>query len=144
MGMRTPWRSSVVMILACGIAGCKTTVRVAAQPAKTEAAAAPASETKSEPKAEAKPEAKPAAAKPMASAVGTLLHMEVKIAAETIVQDPASAPVNANAYGDYMAMMAALSKRMQNFEYSAMLGDLDRYEKQKVTVPPNTDLKELL
>jgi hypothetical protein len=79
-----------------------------------------------------------ALAKMMASAVGGLLHTDVKIAAETVAP---TAP--AGGYGDYMSAVTALGRRMSNFEYSAMLADLDRYENQKIDVPPNVDLKEL-
>jgi len=76
----------------------------------------------------------------MVSAIGTLFKVEIKPLAAAIGPTVAAA----NDYHDFQAMIAEISRRMSNGEYTDLLTDLDRYEKQKVTAPPNTDLGEML
>jgi tetratricopeptide (TPR) repeat protein len=78
-------------------------------------------------------------AKMMAVAVGALVHAQVSSGTATVAQ-----PVPAQNYDEYLAVMNELGRRMSNQEYTEMLADLDRIEKRKIRVPPNTDLAEYL
>ncbi len=78
----------------------------------------------------------------MASTVGTLFHVELDTPESTGGKSSSvAAPPD---YSEYQRVLTELGKQMANGEYTAMLADLDRYEKQTIVSPPNTDLAEIL
>ncbi len=78
----------------------------------------------------------------MVSAVGTLFHVELDAPEST--GGKGATPAAPPDYSEYQRVLTEIGKQMANGEYSALLVDLERYEKQTIASPPNTDLAEIL
>jgi hypothetical protein len=85
-------------------------------------------------------------AKMMAASLSTLLGMEIELPAETRAPErtqPAAVVPNVQGYGEFTAIMTGLGKRMSNYQYTAMLSDLDQYAKKKIEAPQGVDIEEM-